>query len=419
MKLIFLNRFFFPDVAATSQLLSDLVFDLVDDGYEAHVITGRHRYDDVSAQLPAQALIKGVRVHRVWTTHFGRAHLAGIAVNFLTFYITAAWKLLFLARKDDVVVVKTDPPLISVVVSLIAALRGATVVNWVQDLFPEVAIELNVKALRGKRGRLLRWMRNRALSCARVNVVLGKRMSDRMALLNVAPDRVRIIHNWADGKVLHPVRADENSLRKEWGLDGRFVVGYSGNLGRAHDFSTLLGAMERLQEDERIVFLVIGDGPQLEWVKSECTRRGLTNVVFKPYQPRELLYLSLSAADVHIISLQTRLEGLIVPSKFYGIAAVGRPALYVGAEDGEIAKLIYEHEAGFVVSSGDDEALAERIAMLASDPADCEQLGRNARVLLERRFDRRVALKAWRDVLSGVTVGKSAVSKPELSEAEA
>ena len=419
MKLIFLNRFFFPDLAATSQMLSDLTFDIVDGGYEIHVITGRHRYDDVSAQLPAQALIKGVRVHRVWTTRFGRARLAGCAVNFLTFYITAAWALLCLARKGDVVVVKTDPPLISVVVSLIAALRGAMVVNWIQDLFPEVAIELNVKCLRGKRGRLLRWLRNRALSGAQVNVVLGKRMSDRMALLDVAPDRVRIIHNWADGRAVHPVLPEENSLRKEWGLDGRFVVGYSGNLGRAHDFSTLLDAMERLQEDERIVFLVIGDGPRLEWVKSECARRRLTNVVFKPYQPRELLHLSLSAADVHFISLQTQLEGLIVPSKFYGIAAVGRPALYVGAKDGEIAKIIHEYEAGFVVSPGDDGALAEQIAMLASDSVYCARLGHNARVMLERHFDRRVALKAWRDVLSNVAVGESAVSRPELSEAEA
>jgi glycosyltransferase involved in cell wall biosynthesis len=382
--------------------LSDLAFDLADRGYDVHVITSRQRYDDASARLPAESVVKSVRIHRVWTSQFGRGHLPGRVIDYLTFYLTTAWGLWHLIRRGDVVVAKTDPPLISVVAGWVAGCRGAMVVNWLQDLFPEVAIELNVRFLQGWMGKLLEWLRNRSLHGARMNVVLGRLMSDRLAALNVDRDRMRIIHNWADGRAIVPIPPDDNPLRKEWGLEGRFVVGYSGNLGRAHEFSTLLEAMERLKEDDRIVFLLIGGGPRLAWVKLESARRGLTNVLFKPYQPRELLCLSLAVPDLHVVVLQPRLEGLIVPSKFYGIAAAGRPTLLIGAKDGEIARILNETEAGFVFPVGAGEALADMVAELSSDPARCLRLGRNARTVFEQRFDCDLALRAWRDLLSGL-----------------
>ena len=127
MKVVFLNRFFFPDHAATSQLLSDLAFDLADSGYEVHVITSRQRYDDASARLPAESEVKGVRIRRVWTSRFGRGHLSGRAMDYLTFYLTTAWGLWRLIRRGDVVVAKTDPPLISVVAGWVAGYGGARI----------------------------------------------------------------------------------------------------------------------------------------------------------------------------------------------------------------------------------------------------------------------------------------------------
>jgi len=403
MKVVFINRFFFPDHAATSQLLSDLAFDLADHGYDVHIITSRQRYDDASARLPAEAVIRNVRIHRVWTSRFGRDRLTGRAVDYFTFYLTSAWGLWELLGKGDVVVAKTDPPLIAVVAGWVADRRGAVVVNWLQDLFPEVAIELNMRFLQGAMGTMLVWLRNRSLHRARMNVVVGKLMGDRLAGLSVDRERIRIIPNWADGRAILPVPVAENALRKQWGLDGRFVVGYSGNLGRAHEFSTLLDAMERLQGDDRIVFLLIGSGLRLEWVRRESARRGLTNLLFKPYQPRERLRFSLSVPDLHVVVLQPRLEGLIVPSKFYGIAAAGRPTLLIGVREGEIARILIETDAGFVFPVGAGEALADRVTELASDPAICSRLGRNARAVFEHRFDCDLALRAWRDLLSGLT----------------
>ena len=148
--IIFLNRFFYPDHAATSQLLSDLAFALADGGREVHVITSRQRYDEPESLLPARERIRGVEVHRVWTSRFGRNWLPGRTMDYLTFYTSAAWTLFRLAHSDHVIVAKTDPPLISAVAAMVARLRGARLVNWLQDLFPEVAVAsgLRVPALR-------------------------------------------------------------------------------------------------------------------------------------------------------------------------------------------------------------------------------------------------------------------------------
>jgi hypothetical protein len=165
MKLIFVNRFFHPDHSATSQLLSDLTFALVGQGHEVTVITSRLRYDDPAVQLPARDIVNGVRVERVRTTRFGRRTMTGRAIDYLSFYGAAALALVAAARRGSVIIAKTDPPMLSVMAAPIAMVRGAVLVNWHQDVFPEVMQALGL--LRGRGGRLLlgllRWLRNRSL----------------------------------------------------------------------------------------------------------------------------------------------------------------------------------------------------------------------------------------------------------------
>ncbi len=402
-KTVFVNRYFYPDHSATSQLLSDLAFELasnlVRDGAEVHVVTSRQRYDDPDAILAAMEVCNGVYVHRVWTTRFGRSTLLGRAMDYLTFYFSAAWCLWRTLRRDDVVVAKTDPPLISVVAMVVAKLRGATLINWVQDLFPEVAEALGVKAIHAG-APLLRWLRNVSLRAAANNVVLGERMAARLLEQGVAPQAVTIIHNWSDSEAIHPVATQENTLRDEWSMSGKFVVGYSGNMGRAHEFETLLNAAEMLHSDASIVFVFIGAGAQRPLVEEMVRRRGLANVIFKPYQPRERLALSLSVPDLHVISLRPELEGLIVPSKFYGIAAAGRPTLFIGDTEGEIALILRKNHCGVAAAIGDVDAVVREIrSMTHHQPQLTVLQGGNARRLFEQRFTQSYAFSAWRQVL--------------------
>ena len=276
--------------------------------------------------------------------------------------------------------------------ALVARVRGARLVNWLQDLFPEVAERMGMPI--GIAAGAIRAVRNASLRGAAVNVVLGERM--RAKVQAAVPDaRVEVIHNWADGEAIVPIAAGANGLKKEWGLADKFVVAYSGNMGRVHEFETILGAADALREHSRIVFVFIGGGHHRERLANEVKTRSLPNIVFQPYQPQERLSQSLGAADVHLTTLLPAVEGLIVPSKIYGILAAGRPALHVGDPGGEIAAILESAQAGFTIAVGDPALLAKRILEFESTPDLATRYGLNARKAFEENYADRIAFGRW------------------------
>ena len=399
MKLIFVNRYFDPDRSATSQILSDLAFHLATHHHDVHVVTSRQLYDDPGAILPASENIRGVGVHRVRTSRFGRNALAGRTIDYASFHFAAADRLIRLARPNDIIIAKTDPPLVSVTAAGAARVRGARLVNWVQDLFPEVAERLGVLSLGGASAGVMRRARDVALRQAAANVAIGTRMAQRLEAVGSRPGKVRTIGNWTNDEAVRPVPAAQNRLRREWDLEGRFIVGYSGNLGRAHDCETLLGAAERLRDHSDIVFLFTGGGHGIDELNAGFAARNLASLRIRSYQPQAGLGDLLSLPDVHWVSLRPELEGLIVPSKFYGICAAGRPVIMVGDTEGEIGSIVTDAGCGMALARGDDAGFASAILQLRNDPELREAMGRRARRLLDDRFSRTRALRLWQDLI--------------------
>jgi glycosyltransferase involved in cell wall biosynthesis len=196
-----------------------------------------------------------------------------------------------------------------------------------------------------------------------------------------------------------------NPLRAEWDLGQKFVVGYSGNFGRAHDFATILDAAALLRDLPDLHFLFVGNGAQRPWVEARVAALGLAHVSFRPYQPLDRLATSLSMPDVHLVSLKPELEGLIVPSKFYSVLAAGRPVLFVGDPKGEIAGQIEESGCGRVFPVGAAGELAAAIRELAGQPAQVAEMGARARALWASRFQRKHALATWQELLTRVASG--------------
>ncbi|MGH8652666.1 MAG: glycosyltransferase family 4 protein [Gammaproteobacteria bacterium] len=298
-------------------------------------------------------------------------------------------------------IAKTDPPLLSVVSLAAARVRGAAQINWLQDLFPEVASNLGVRGVSFiERG--IRSLRNTSLRGARYNVVIGNLMAQRLRSEGISDKAIRVIPNWADGSRIRPIARENNVLVKEWNLQGRFIVCYSGNMGRAHEFDTITGAAELLKLEPTIVFVFIGDGVQRQPIAEAVRRRNLPNVIFKPYQPSERLAYSLGLADVHLISLRPELEGLIVPSKFYGIAAAGKPTIYIGDQGGEIPGLLRSEGCGFVVPLGDEQRLAACIGELYTNVSLKSQMGQKARALFESYYEKTVAMAQWERLIARI-----------------
>lgn len=377
MKLIFVNRFYAPDISATSQMLTDAAQHLAK-GHDVHVVTSRLSYEGDEV-FSASENIQGVKIHRIWTTRFGRGHMVGRTLDYLSFYVGVFFKLMRLATRNDIVVAKTDPPMVSIPANWAAALKGARLVNWLQDLFPEVVSALGMR-LPGTVTSILRWARNASLRRARFNIAIGETMRDRLIDEGVYPDRVVVVPNWSDGDMIVP--KEDNDLRREWDLRDVFVVGYSGNYGRAHDFDTVADTIERLLEDGSLRFLFVGGGMYMDEIRS----RGYHNCTFKPYQPRERLPLSLTVPDIHLISLRPDLEGLILPSKVYGILAAGKPFINIGDPGGEVGRLVDEFKVGVNVASGHAGELCHAIKRLQQDVEGLQTMGRAARHLFDSRF---------------------------------
>ena len=212
--------------------------------------------------------------------------------------------------------------------------------------------------------------------------------------------------------LIKPIPPEANELRARWGLGSSVVVAYAGNFGRAHDFETIVQTLTLHQRQARlapaddtvrqIVFLFVGDGAQRKTLEQEIASRELDNVTLQPYQPRELLAQVLGAADIHLLSLKPELEGLLVPSKFYGIAAAGRPAIFIGSSEGEIARLVEETRCGVTVELGDSEALLAAILDLAKNRELSSAMGARARFAFESQWEKRHALKRWLAVIDAV-----------------
>lgn len=400
MKIILANRYFYPDQSATSRIVSSLAFALADRGYSVTALASRHVQDRHGISLPAREMINGVEVHRPWISGFGSKGLAGRTTAYATYHVSALGWLLRHAEVDDLCVICTNPPLLSVTLAAPIALRRAKMVNWVMDLFPEASAELGLVRKGGILDKLVTALRDVSLRAADLTICPMQATRNHLAQRGVDSEKLVTVHHWTDENEIRPVLPADNALRREWSLEDAFVVGYSGTFGRARELSTLLDAAERLSEYEDIRFLIIGDGQQRGLTAMQARRRSLSNVIFKPCQPSERLAESLSVADVHIVSLLPTLEYCIAPSKLHGILAAGRPTIFIGDEQGEIATAAKGADCGEAVAPGDGEALAARIMRLRDSPPRRLWMGSNARRLMEREYTQRHGVDQWLDAVS-------------------
>jgi glycosyltransferase involved in cell wall biosynthesis len=323
-------------------------------------------------------------------------------LNFRRFQRAAAALLPTVARPGDILVVMTDPPLLAAGLAPLARKLGLRLVPWVQDIYPEIA-EVHFGAftrplLAGQRQR-----RGAAWQGAAACVTLGDDMRRVLLQSGVAADRATIIPNWAPRELDQGAPADAIlARRRDWGLEHKFVAAYSGNLGRVHEFSTLLDAAARLAGQPDITLLFIGRGPRFDEVKRAVAGRGLTNVRLLPPEPRERLAAALAAADAHLVTLRPEYASLVYPSKLAGTLAASRPVLFIGPPEGDIGRLLGAAACGAAFSPGDAAGVADTLARWQADAARREQLGANARATYARQFSFAAALTRWDELLRQV-----------------
>ena len=367
-----------PDPAAVGQHMADAAQELARRGHRVVVMTSDRGYDDPSIRYPRRETLGGVEVRRIPLTSFGKRSIAVRLLGGVSFTIQAIARSLFL-RPLDAIVVSTAPPMASVAAVVIGALRRAPIKYWVMDLNPDQSIALGVVRARSLMARVFDRLNRLVLRRASDVVVLDRFMAERVnRKLDVLP-KLTIIPPWPHEDHLEEVRHEDNPFRHRHGLDDKLVVMYSGNHGPSNPITTVLQAAKRLTDKPDVVFLFVGGGVG----KAEVDVSVGPTIRSLPYQPLDQLRYSLSAADVHLVTVGDAVVGIVHPSKVYGALAVGRPILLLGPEQSHVGEMIRNHDIGWRISHGDVDGAEAMLRRIADTPvAELAAKGTRARALV-------------------------------------
>jgi colanic acid biosynthesis glycosyl transferase WcaI len=393
-RLLVFNQYYWPGVEATGYLLGELCTALSAE-FDVTVITGLLRG---RAQESGRSAHGEVKVIRVRSTSFERSRIALRAVNYST-YLAESLRVGLTAQRPDVVLCMTDPPVIADVALLVARRFRVPLVVINQDVFPEVAVELQrlspvvVGALRIAVGAYLKR--------ADKIVAIGETMRQRLVEKGAPRERVTVIPNWVDASVLTP-QPHDTAWSREHELHDKFVVMHSGNVGHAQNLDALVHAAAHLRDIDDLAIAIIGDGASRKELAALARRLDVESVRFLPYQARDVLPASLSAAHVHVVGLARGLSGYVVPSRLYGILAVGRPVIVAADDESETAQLVRRVDCGIVVPPGRPELLAAAIRRAHQGELDLDEMGRRGRTYAVEEADRNLAVARYAALLRGV-----------------
>lgn len=398
MHVLILNQTFHPDVAATAQHMWDLARHLDSAGHRVTAITSQSIYGSNQRFEKTLERIRNITIHRVPQTAFGKVHTAGRMADFLSFYLSALWRMQTLPA-PDVILALTSPPMISVLGRLQRQFRTRNgrriaLVNHVMDLYPDAAVAMGVLGRDKPITRLMSSLARQTFGGCDALIALGTDMRDLLVSQYLSPTRascVHVVHPWADRSEITPTDRETNPLRAQLGLGGDFVLLYSGNFGQAHDVDTTVGAIRATRDRAGLKWCFTGGGRGMKTLQELASKESWGHVKFLPYQPREALNDLLNLADVHLISQAPSFTGIVVPSKLFGILAAGKPSIMVGPADAEASRILTRCDAGIVVTPGDVDSMLAAIDRLQNDADARRAMGERARNALCDVYDCRLS----------------------------
>lgn len=395
-QILFVEQFYYPDGWGGTELPRDVTCHLQRRGHQVSVLCGSDQYVPVTGEPGPDPRTLGIRILRTAKLP-GRGIRGFKALRQLFFYVQAIRYLAL--RAPDIFVAQTNPPLIIPLVALAARWWGRPLVVIAQDLYPEALLAAGLIGERSLAARVLQRVFSRAYRRASKVIALGGSMAARLAAKGVVPDRIEIVRNWATGPC-EVVSGADNRLRVEWGLEQTRVVLYSGNLGRGHEFETLLDAFDKaVRTQPSLKLVIIGQGARLAEVGAGVSARQLQqHVLFRQPVPASRLPESMGLASLAIVSLRQGFEGLLVPSKVPGYMARGLPVLYIGPP-GDISELIDEAGCGQHCLNAETDAVAAVLTQIATDPELWRSKGESGRRYYEQHLSRERSLDRYAEII--------------------
>lgn len=383
MRILLLNQYYPPDLAPTGSVLHDLARDLQTRGHEIHVVCSRASYDS-ERLYSSEELIDDIHIHRISTLEFSKRHILSRFGSYAS-YFARTWSIMRKLPRPQCVVSLTTPPYIGLLGSYVSRRWNISHVSWVMDLYPDI---LQAHGLLNSKSIIydaLKRISSYFLNHSDLIVTLGPWMASRVDKYLTPGRHSTWIPLWATQDMAPWATGLRNSIREanRWGPE-ELVIMYSGNMGLGHTFDDILWAAQKIgRSGVRWVFS--GGGRRHDEIKKFASSHPELPIDLLPYARPVQLREHLSAADLHLVTLHQSWQGLMVPSKIHAIFALGKPVLYVGGSENEIASWIREAKAGWVVNQGDREELLKAIDE-SRDPSTRRQKGESAARFAKAHF---------------------------------
>lgn len=413
-RITLVTPYYWPEINSCVPLVDSLTEDLVEAGYEVTVLTcapaPRDAGDGAGAPAaPRRERYRGATVRRLRNPFVRRP---GAVAKLLEYAWFSAWigaRLLF-SRRADACYVYSNPPLMGLLVALLARPRGTRVVYNLQDIFPDSGVVSGLIPAEGRAVRVLRRLERRTYAAVDLVAAISEDFAGHVR--RVAPEaRVEVIPNWIDTGSIRPVAPAENGFRRRAGVEGKFVVLYSGNLGYVHNLETLLEAAALLRDLPDVVFVIVGEGQQREAIRERARCEGLSNCLFFDFQPYSRIPEVYSAGDVCVVPMRRGGGVSSVPSKTWSIMACARPVVAAIDPESELTRVLAESGAGVAVEPEDPRALADAIRKLHADAALRESLGRSGRAYVERHLSRAGITRRYASAFAALVGGGASPSE--------
>lgn len=401
--LLIINQHYYPDFAATGQLLAELCEDLEKAGFKITVITGYPEPGTYPDHLSPKKLeiIGNLTIFRLYNHPAGNKSISNRLLHFFSFWLGSI-RTAFLTRKVDLVFVMSTPPLLNgMTANLLRLIKRVPYVYNVQDLYPAIAVEMGTLTNKPLI-RFSEWAEKIINSKSVRIVTLSEPMKAAIAHSGVESEKIQIIPNWSDDQLLFPQTT--SSFRTLNQLGNKFVIMYSGNIGKSQGLDVILSLAPELEKEyPEIHFCVIGNGVNLPSLKEQVAKYEITNVSFYPFQAKETLSDSLNAADIHLIPLTEKMAKYLLPSKLYGILAVGKPILAIVDPETEIDLLVKQTGCGYSVKPGAQTDLKEVITKAYLNRESLLEMGNRGRTYFLDNLTRKIAVNSYSTLFSKLT----------------
>lgn len=410
-----LYHFFYPDDVVSARHFGDLAEGLRDRGWHVRVLTSNRLRRRPKQSLPTgRAMHDGIEIQRVWRPRWSQDGM--FARLFNNFWLLAGWLLaVSRAPKPDVFVIGSDPPFAQLLFPALKLISPASrIVFWCFDLYPDAIAADKPRGKRAIAARALTKLVRPCYGALDLAVDLGPCMRERLKAYRAAL-RTTTLVPWALVEPQKVGQADPHLRRRLFG-DARLVLLYSGNLGHAHQSAPFLDLARRLRE-RGIVFGFAVTGGRRSELKAAIGPSD-TNVRLLPVVPENELQAHLEAADIHLVSLRAEWAGIVVPSKFFGSLAAGRPVLYAGPANSDIARWIEDLDVGLCLSSANVDEIAARLVSAVRDPQFLRRWQDNAFTAYHRLFSKRLVIDGWDTLLRAEFARDEAIADAEEMTAE-